>query len=223
MEERARPEKDKNRKLQQIRQILPLLAELYPDIHPLLDYRNCFQLLIAVILSAQCTDAQVNRVTPLLFEKYPGPGELVDAPVADIEAIIFSTGFYKNKARHLLNASALLIKRFDGSVPEAMEDLLCLPGIGRKSANVVRGHCFGLPAIIVDTHFSRVSRRLGLATGKSPEQIEREIAELIAAEQQTAFSMRINLHGRYICKATKPNCSNCVLYDFCDFTADLRK
>lgn len=204
-------------------QIIPVLEGLYPDIRPLLEYRSCYELLAAVILSAQCTDAQVNKVTPVLFERYPEPSDLAGARVEEIEKIIHSTGFYRNKARHIQAAARMVLEDFGGSVPEGMEDLLMLPGIGRKSANVIRGHCFNLPAIIVDTHFSRVTRRLGLANAQNPVRIEREIAEIVPDKEQTGFSMRINLHGRYICKARVPLCGECLLFCCCDFTADRRK
>jgi endonuclease III len=209
--------------MERVRKIIPLLEACYPGIQPLLEYTDCFELLIAVILSAQCTDARVNMVTPVLFEKYDGPRELAEASVSEIESIIYSTGFYKNKARHLRGAARAVWEKFGGKVPEQMDDLLGIPGIGRKSANVIRAHCFGLPAVIVDTHFSRVTRRLGLASSEGPERIEREIALLVPEELQTGFSMRINLHGRYVCTARKPDCARCILRDVCEFTVNSRK
>jgi endonuclease III len=209
--------------MERVRKIIPLLEACYPEIQPLLEYTDCFELLIAVILSAQCTDARVNMVTPVLFEKYDGPRELAEASVSEIESIIYSTGFYKNKARHLRGAARAVWEKFGGKVPEQMDDLLGIPGIGRKSANVIRAHCFGLPAVIVDTHFSRVTRRLGLASSEGPERIEREIALLVPEELQTGFSMRINLHGRYVCTARKPDCARCILRDVCEFTVNSRK
>lgn len=202
--------------------VIPLLQSKYPHTQPLLEYENCFQLLIAVILSAQCTDAQVNKVTPLLFAEYPNPLQLGNAPLDTLEDIIHSTGFYKNKARNIREAAALLDRKFNGIVPKGMEDLLLLPGIGRKSANVVRAHCFGLPAIIVDTHFSRVSRRLGIVKSERPENIEKEVAEIVPEKEQIAFSMRINLHGRYVCTSRKPKCNECFLKSLCEFRANRR-
>jgi endonuclease III len=209
--------------MERARKILPLLEVRYPEIQPLLEYTGCFQLLTAVILSAQCTDARVNMVTPVLFEKYAGPRELAEAPVSEIESIIYSTGFYKNKARHLRGAARAVWEKFGGSVPEPMDELLGIPGIGRKSANVIRAHCFGLPAVIVDTHFSRVVRRLGLTSAEGPARIEREIALLVPEERQTEFSMRINLHGRYVCTARKPDCGVCILYAVCEFRVNSKK
>lgn len=198
--------------------IIHILKTEYPDIEPLLHYENCFQLMIAVILSAQCTDARVNIITPSLFAAYPNAEKLAAAPMETIERIIHSAGFYKMKAKHLKGASAVVSSRFEGNIPREMDDLLSLPGIGRKSANVIRAHCFGLPAIIVDTHFSRVIRRLGLTEQTNPEKIENEIRRLVPPEEQIRFSMTVNLHGRYICKARKPDCSRCFLLPWCDFT-----
>ncbi len=206
-----------------IEHILPLLKDLYPDISPLLQYQNCFQLLIAVMLSAQCTDVQVNKVTPELFRKFPGSAELAGASVIEIESIIFSTGFYKNKAKNIIAAAEFIDKQFGGSVPQAMKDLLMLPGIGRKSANVIRAHCFSLPAIIVDTHFSRVTQRIGLVHTTVPAKIELEIAHLVPETEWTGFSMRINLYGRYVCTARSPKCDGCVLRNVCAFKASLQQ
>ena len=195
-----------------------LLAPHYPHLEPLIDYKNCYELTIAVILSAQTTDNQVNRVTPKLFERFPGPRELAAASPEEIEEIVRSVGFYKNKTRHILGAAKRLTEEFGGKTPESMDDLTDLPGIGRKSANVIRGFCFGKPAIIVDTHFMRVVRRIGLTGSKNPDTIEKDVGRLLPEGEWTDFTMRINRHGRSLCTARKPDCPNCPVRDLCDYT-----
>ncbi len=198
-----------------------LLEGLYPEVQPFLHYRNPFELLVGVVLSAQSTDAQVNRILPSLFERWPGPCDWAEAPIDELERAVFSTGFYRVKARNLKQAARMLCAR-GGEVPMDMEDLLQLPGVGRKSANVLRGALGGLPAIIVDTHFARVVRRLGLTTSNSPDAIEGELARLVAPERSYPFSMRINLHGRLVCKAHRPGCDNCALKDLCGYVRETR-
>lgn len=197
--------------------IIPVLDPLYPDTKPLLHYSDCFQLLIATILSAQCTDAQVNKITPDLFSCYSTPADLAGAELQVIERLVYSTGFYKNKARNVKDTARKIEKTYKGKVPSSMEALLSLPGIGRKSANVIRAHCFKLPAIIVDTHFSRVVKRLGLTADNQAEKIEKEIMGLLNTVYWNEFSMRINLHGRYICKARNPLCDQCTISRWCDY------
>jgi len=182
-----------------------------------LEYRTPFELLIAVILSAQTTDAQVNKVTPGLFRYYPTPEELMNADRKVIESIIHSTGFYRTKARNICGAARFVVTEFDGIVPFEMEKLLRIPGVGRKSANVMRAHCYGKPAVIVDTHFSRVVRRLGLTDHKKPERIEKDIVSISSPEIQTEFSMLINVHGRRCCFARNPACDSCVITSLCLF------
>lgn len=180
-----------------------------------LSYANPFELLVATILSAQCTDERVNRVTPGLFAAYPGPRELAGASQAKLEALIKSTGFYRNKAQHLIKCSHALVSQFQGVVPSTMEELTSLPGIGRKTANVILGACFHVPAIVVDTHVKRVAQRLRLTRNTDPAKIEFDLQAVWPARDWTDGSQRILLHGRYVCLARKPRCSGCVLYEDC--------
>lgn len=174
-----------------------------------------YPLLIATILSAQTTDKQVNSITGRLFEAYPRPEDLARADIAEIEMIIRPTGFFHVKARNIQKAAAELVERFESQVPESMEDLTSLPGVGRKTASVIRGHIYSLPAIIVDTHFSRVVRRIGLTQAKQADVIELEIAGLLPESCHYRFSMTINYHGRMICHAKRPECGICILSDIC--------
>lgn len=199
------------------REVSRLLRNRYPDTTPILRFSNPFELLIAVILSAQTTDNQVNQVTPALFSRYPTPEALASAPLEEIEAIVHSTGFFRSKAKNIRRTAAILAEKHGGEVPEAMEDLVSLPGVGRKTAHVVRGVVYGLPAIIVDTHFKRVVTRIGLSGGGTPEKVERDIALLLPEEEQFAFSMAANNHGRQICFSRKPVCDECPVRRFCDY------
>jgi len=180
-----------------------------------LSYTNPFELLVATILSAQCTDERVNRVTPALFAAYPGARELAGASQAKLEALIKPTGFYRNKAQHLVKCSQALVSQFQGAVPKTMEELTSLPGIGRKTANVVLGACFQVPGIIVDTHVKRVAQRLHLTRNTDPVKIEFDLQAVWPVRDWTDGSQRILLHGRYVCLARKPQCSGCVLYEDC--------
>lgn len=194
--------------------IRQIIAE-NPVTQPFLNWKNGYELLVAVVLSAQCTDAMVNKVTPALFAACPTPEALAAAPLEQLERLVHSTGFYRDKARNLKAAGQLLTERHRGQIPESMEDLTALPGVGRKTANVLRGTLFGLPAIIVDTHFKRVVRRLGLTAADEPAAIERELAALLPAAYQYPFSMSANLHGRRVCKARTPDCENCPVHWGC--------
>ncbi|HVX17037.1 MAG TPA: endonuclease III [Acidimicrobiales bacterium] len=194
------------------------LADEYPgDAVALceLDHRNPFELLVATILSAQTTDVRVNAVTPELFARYPSALELAAADPADVERIVQSTGFYKNKTKSLLGMANALVERFDGQVPEAMADLVALPGVGRKTANVVRSVAMGLPGLPVDTHVQRVCRLLGLIAETDPVKIEYELNPMVPADERGVFSLRVILHGRRVCIARRPKCAECVLQDFC--------
>lgn len=191
------------------------MIRLYPDTAPFLESDTPFQLLIAVILSAQCTDAKVNEVTRILFRAFPTPGRLAGAPLADVEKIVYPTGFYREKASHIIETSRLLLERHDGEVPLGMDDLLALPGVGRKTANVIRGQVGGLPAIIVDTHFKRVTRRLGLTEQEDPAAIEKDLLNLVPESLQFAFSMAANRHGRLFCHARSPRCGDCPVQKLC--------
>jgi endonuclease-3 len=193
------------------------LNEIYPERIEFLKFDNNYQLLITVILTAQTTDKQVMKVTPFLFKKYPDPDLLGNADVSDVEEIIKSTGFFKVKARNIIKTALLLSEKYSGKVPQDISELVKLPGVGRKSANVVVGTLFSTPAIIVDTHFKRVVRRLGITTEEHPDKIEFRIRDLIPPDMQYRFSMSVNFHGRKICHARKPECLNCLISGYCDF------
>lgn len=195
--------------------LIERLIRLHPDTAPFLESETPFQLLIAVILSAQCTDAKVNEVTRVLFRAFPTPTRLAGAPLADLEKIVYPTGFYREKAAHILETARRLVEDYGGEVPLAMEDLLTLPGVGRKTANVIRGQVGGLPAIIVDTHFKRVVRRLGLTEKEEPTAIEKDLAALVPSSLQFAFSMAANRHGRVFCHARSPRCGDCPVQKLC--------
>jgi endonuclease III len=191
------------------------LAEAYPDAVCELDHRNPFELLAATILSAQCTDARVNLVTPKLFARYPTPEDLALADPEVVEDIVRSTGFYQAKTRNLLGMAQGLVERFHSQVPTRLEDLVTLPGVGRKTANVVRSVAFGLPGLPVDTHVGRLSRRLALTVNEDPVKVELELNAMIPPAQRGDFSLRLIQHGRRICDARKPRCEDCVLEDLC--------
>jgi endonuclease-3 len=191
------------------------LARTYPDLRAPLAHRNNFEMLVAVMLSAQCTDEMVNRVTPELFHRYPTPDLLARAPLAQIEKFIRRVGLFHAKALALKKCARQLVEHHAGEVPATMEELTRLAGVGRKTANVILGHAFGIPGIIVDTHCKRVSRRLGLTSHEDPNKIEQDLMKLLPPEEWTGFSHRLILHGRRICHARKPDCKNCVVNDFC--------
>jgi endonuclease-3 len=192
------------------------LAEIYPGAHCALDHRNAFELLAATILSAQCTDARVNIVTPALFARYPTAHELADAEQDDVEQIIRSTGFFRSKAKSLIGMAGALVERHGGEVPRTIDELTALPGVGRKTANVILGNAFGLnEGVVVDTHVARLSHRLGLVTGDDPVKIERKLMKLVPRERWTMLSHLLIEHGRQVCDARKPRCGECVLSDTC--------
>lgn len=197
--------------------ILELLTAAYPQAGVHLDFRNAFQLLAATILAAQCTDQRVNQVTPALFARFPDAGSLARAGREELEALIRPTGFYRSKARSLLGMARALAERFGGRVPESMEELVGLPGVGRKTANVLLGACFGQPAIVVDTHLKRVASRLGLADAPDPDKVEARLRELIPAQRQTRFTWVVGEHGRQVCAARKPRCPACPVRALCPF------
>jgi len=192
-----------------------LLAEEYPDAECELDHRNAFELLAATILSAQCTDARVNMVTPALFDRYPDPRSLAVADPEELEALIRSTGFFRSKAKNLIGMAAGLVDRFDGEVPGAVAELVSLPGVGRKTANVVRSVALGLPGLPVDTHVLRLSKLLGLTADDDPVRVEHELNPMVPAAERGEFSLRLILHGRRVCVARRPACDRCVLADVC--------
>jgi endonuclease-3 len=198
------------------KEIARKLGAAYPDARCMLDHSSPFELLVATILAAQCTDERVNKVTPALFRRFPTPRAMAAADIAELEALIRPTGFFHNKARSIKGASEALASRFPGKFPDAMDDLLMLPGVGRKTANVVLGTCFGAAAIVVDTHFRRVTQRLGLAKSDDPDEIERELAALLPPQEWTGFSHSVTFHGRKCCAARKPDHANCPVADLCD-------
>lgn len=191
------------------------LEKLYPEAVCELTHRNAYELLAATILSAQCTDVRVNMVTPSLFERYPDPASLAGAKQSDVETIIRSTGFYQSKARNLIGMAQGVMERFGGEVPSDLDDLVTLPGVGRKTGNVVRSVVFDLPGLPVDTHVGRLSRRLGLTDHHDPVKVERELNSYLPGRQWGGFSLRLILHGRRVCDARKPRCGDCILSDVC--------
>ena len=191
------------------------LADEYPDADCELDFTTPLELLIATVLSAQCTDARVNQVTPELFAQYPSAPDYAAADRADLERILRPLGFQRTKAGHLLGIGEKLVADFDGQVPRGIDELTSLPGVGRKTALVVRGNAFGLPGITVDTHVTRLSQRLGLTKAKTPRAIERDVAKRVPEAEHTVFSHRLILHGRRVCTARKPQCAACALAPWC--------
>ena len=187
----------------------------YPDVKCELDHRNAFELLAATILSAQCTDERVNMVTPALFARYPSPYELAVAEQSEVEELIHSTGFYKNKAKSLIGMAQMLVEKFGGEVPHEMADLVQVPGVGRKTANVVRSVSLGLPGLPVDTHVGRLSIRLGLTELTDPVKVEYALNDMIPPDDRGLFSLLLILHGRRVCTARRTFCADCVLNDFC--------
>ncbi len=192
-----------------------MLAAEYPDAECELDHRNAFELLVATILSAQCTDARVNMVTPTLFERWPDAESLAHADPSELEAVIRSTGFFSSKARNLLGMSRRLVEAFDGDVPSSMKDLTSLPGVGRKTANVVRSVALDRPGLPVDTHVLRLSRLLGLSEETDPVKVEADLNPMVPAAARGEFSLRLILHGRRVCIARRPRCGECVLAAVC--------
>lgn len=205
----------KNELKSRSQRIVNNLEKLYPDAHCALIYKSPLQLLIATILSAQCTDARVNMVTPKLFKRFPTSFSLADANPEELESIIRSTGFYKNKAKNIIGCCKALVKNHAGEVPKTMQELVVLAGVGRKTANVVLGNAFGIPGLPVDTHVTRLSFRLGLSKSKDPVKIELDLHKLVKEEDWTMFGHRIIEHGRKICASRKPKCADCALSDLC--------
>lgn len=206
----------KDERKARVGEVIGRLREEYPDAHTSLDHRNAYELLTATILSAQCTDERVNMVTPALFGRYPSPRDLADARTEDVEEIIRSTGFFRQKTRSLLGMAEALVQRHGGEVPSEMAELVKLPGVGRKTANVVLGNAFGKnEGVVVDTHVKRLSGRLGLTGHTDPEKIERELMKLVPREAWTDLPHLFIYHGREVCRAPTPRCGECVLADIC--------
>ena len=197
------------------RAIYRILTRIYPEVRCELDFKNPLELTVAVVLSAQCTDKRINALTPALFKKYKKAKDYARAPLAEIEEYIFSAGFYHAKARHLKGLGTKLVEDFDGEVPATIEELITLPGVGRKTANVVLGHAFDIPGITVDTHFGRLSRRFAWTTSKDPVKVEHEVGALISQKEWTNLSQRMIWHGRRICQSRKPACGACPIAKIC--------
>jgi endonuclease-3 len=203
-------------KKQSARAVLKTLQEMYPGPRHYLEFDGPFQLLVATILSAQCTDERVNAVTPDLFSRYPGPEEFAAAPIEEIEEAVRPTGFFRNKAKAIKGASEAIVERFNGEVPATMDGLLTLPGIARKSANAILQHGFSkVEGIVVDTHVIRVSQRLGWTEEKNPEKIERDLMELFDRSQWRWLPFYLKSHGRAVCRAPRPRCGECAVADRC--------
>ena len=196
------------------REVARRLAEEYPAECALV-HSSPFELLVATILSAQTTDERVNMVTPEVFRRWPTPADLAKADPEELESVIFATGFYRNKAKSLIGLGQALEDRFGGEVPTALEDLVTLPGVGRKTGNVVRSVAFGLPGLPVDTHVGRISRLLGLTASEDPVKVEHELGALLPPKEWGGFSLRLILHGRKTCIARRPKCADCPLNDIC--------
>ncbi len=213
--ERGAVLESREKKRERVEKIYGILEKEFPEAACTLRFKNPYELLTATILAAQCTDARVNKVTPALFERYPDAGALCGATSADVEKKIASTGFFRNKTRSLLGMAKALVEKHGGEVPGEMEALVALPGVGRKTANVVLGNCFGRPALVVDTHFKRLSGRLGLSKESNPDKIEVELGRIVPEERQTMWSHFMVFHGRNVCAAKKPKCPECGIIDLC--------
>jgi endonuclease-3 len=197
------------------RAIASILHETMPVARMELTHRSPWELLVATILSAQCTDQRVNQVTPALFRKYPLPRDMASANPTVLEAMIKPTGFYKSKAKSLIGAARAVVEVFQGEVPGSMEALLSIPGVGRKTANVILGTAYGKPAVVVDTHVKRVAYRLALTQSEDPDEIESDLQRVFPQSEWTPISQRLLLHGRYVCLARTPRCAQCRLYEEC--------
>jgi len=212
MATKSLPPSDNRKRLRAIAETLERTMQ-HPKME--LDHRSPWELLVATILSAQCTDQRVNQVTPSLFQRYRTATEMAAANLPELEKLIRSTGFFKNKAKHLVACGKAVSDRFGTQVPRTMEELITLPGVGRKTANVILGNAFGQPGVVVDTHVKRVAKRLGLTKSDNPDLVEQDLQQLMPKSQWTAFSQRLLLHGRYVCLARKPQCRTCQVYRHC--------
>lgn len=199
------------------RLVLGRLKQRYPDARTALAYRNPWQLLVATVLSAQTTDANVNRVTPILFARWPEPEDLAAADPEEVEAVVYPTGYYRQKTRSIISSSADLVARFEGEVPADLEALTTLHGVGRKTASVVLAEAFGIPAIAVDTHVGRLARRLGLSAAADPGRVEADLRALYPRGEWAGISMRFIEFGREVCLARRPRCGGCPLADLCPY------
>jgi endonuclease III len=196
-------------------EIIRILKREYPEVRCYLDSESPFQLLVATILSAQCTDERVNKTTPALFAKFPDAAKMAAAKLTEIERLVKSTGFYKNKAKAILETSKILVRDYEGEVPRTMEELTALRGVGRKTANVILGNAYGVPGFVVDTHVGRITRRLGFTRAMDPVKIEHEVREFVPKENWVNFSLWLIAHGRAVCTARRARCEECELARFC--------
>ncbi|OGP68226.1 MAG: endonuclease III [Deltaproteobacteria bacterium RBG_13_53_10] len=213
----------KEHDIKRVKEIIAILSKEIPDAKIALRFSNPLELLIATILSAQCTDTRVNQVTESLFRKYPSEKDYARANLEELEADIRPTGFYRNKARAIRKCCQALSDRFGGEVPQTLEELTRLPGVGRKTANVVLGNAFGITGIVVDTHVRRVSQRIGLTKNSDPVKIELDLMEIVPQKEWTHFSNLLIWHGRRTCVARKPLCEQCAIRQLCDYGSDLLK
>jgi len=200
---------------QKAQQILENLTTRYPDAKIELNFSNPLELIVATILSAQCTDVRVNQVTKTLFTKYKTPADYLKVPIEELEDDIRPTGFFRNKAKSLRGCCAILLKQFNGQIPDSMEILTTLPGVGRKTANVILGNAFNIPGMVVDTHVKRIATRLGLTQNTNPDKIEHDLGAIIPREMWTQASHLFIFHGRRTCTARNPKCQLCVIYEWC--------
>ena len=214
---------DKKADQKRVKQIVKILTKVIPDSTIALTFSSSLELLIATILSAQCTDIKVNEVTAILFKKYRSAQDYAQAELSELEQDIRPTGFYRNKAKSIQKCCQELVGRFGGEVPKTLEEMVTLPGVGRKTANVILGNAFGIPGIVVDTHVHRVSQRIGLTQKDDPVKIEFDLMEVVPKKEWTHFSNLLIWHGRKTCAARKPLCDSCAIRKLCDFGLRLRK
>ncbi len=215
MKPKQYPKESKSAKKERVQKIIAALKKEYPDAKCSLNHSNPFELSVATILSAQCTDKRVNIVTEDLFEKYQTPEDFASAEIEELEEDIRSTGFFRNKAKNIKGFATEVVETYDGEVPETMKELTKLPGVGRKTANVILGVAYGVPGVVVDTHVKRISRLLGLTKETNPTKIESDLQELIPKEYWVDWAHLIIDHGRAVCKARNPQCNECVLFEYC--------
>lgn len=213
--QKSRARESMTAKKRRAEKVFSRLREEYPDVRTALDFNTPFELLIATILSAQCTDARVNMVTPALFKNYKSPADFAAADLADLENEVRSTGFYHNKAKSIMRCSRALVDRFGGNVPRTMDELLSLEGVGRKTANVLLGNAFGIPGIAVDTHVGRLAQRLGFTQEEDPTKIEFDLMEIFPPENWILLCHLLMAHGRKVCNARQPNCEACSVQKYC--------
>ena len=204
------------KKPQKVKEIIKVFESLYPDTKTSLTYKNSVQLLISTQLSAQCTDKRVNIVAKTLYKKYDSVQSFADADLNELEKEIKPTGFYHNKTKNIKNCCKMIVEKFGGKIPDNIEDMLKLPGVGRKTANLVLGVVYGIPGIVVDTHVKRLSQRIGLTKNNNPDKIEQDLMRIVPKDEWNAFCHQLILHGRRICKARRPECPNCEIFNYCD-------